>query len=259
MQRKELIERVKDYFDLNVYETKVWLALLSKGVASAGEVADLSGVPRSRTYDVLEGLEKRGFAIVKIGKPVKYLGVKPEVILEKLKNNAKVEADERLKSLAKIRETDEFIQLESLYTEGINPVRKEDLSAALQGRPNISSQLKDLLQNAKNDVIICTSADELLLKARLFETTFADLKKQGITITIALSGEKTFIERLEKRFDLPIISVDIDAKFFIIDKTEMLFYVAKDERGDDIAIWLNSDFFVHAFVALFEKATKKAK
>ena len=84
--KQELINKIKDYFDLNVYETKVWLALLGKGIASAGEVADVSGVPRSRTYDVLESLEKRGFAIVKLGKPVKYIGVKPKMILEKLKN-----------------------------------------------------------------------------------------------------------------------------------------------------------------------------
>ena len=57
--KQELVNKIKDYFDLNVYETKVWLALLGKGVASAGEIASISGVPRSRTYDVLEGLEKR--------------------------------------------------------------------------------------------------------------------------------------------------------------------------------------------------------
>ena len=62
--KQELINKIKDYFDLNVYETKVWLALIGKGSASAGEIAELSGVPRSRTYDVLETLEKKGFAIV---------------------------------------------------------------------------------------------------------------------------------------------------------------------------------------------------
>jgi sugar-specific transcriptional regulator TrmB len=50
--------------------------LLSKGIASAGEIAEISGVPRSRAYDVLEGLEKRGFALERLGKPVKYIGVK---------------------------------------------------------------------------------------------------------------------------------------------------------------------------------------
>ena len=83
--KQDLVKRIKEFFNLNIYETKVWLALLSKGIASAGEVAELSGVPRSRTYDVLESLEKRGFAIVKIGKPVKYISIKPTEVIEKMK------------------------------------------------------------------------------------------------------------------------------------------------------------------------------
>ena len=51
--KSELIKKIKGYFDLNIYETKVWLALLQKGISSAGEIAEISGVPRSRTYDVL--------------------------------------------------------------------------------------------------------------------------------------------------------------------------------------------------------------
>ena len=97
--QQELINKIKDYFDLNVYETKVWLALLSKGVASAGQVADMSGVPRSRTYDVLESLEKRGFVIQKLGKPIRYLAVKPEIVIEKLKNNTERHAEEKIKTL----------------------------------------------------------------------------------------------------------------------------------------------------------------
>ena len=65
--KTELVGKIKDYFDLNIYETKVWLALLTRGIASAGEIAEMSRVPRSRTYDVLESLEKKGFSIVKIG------------------------------------------------------------------------------------------------------------------------------------------------------------------------------------------------
>ena len=53
IMKQDLVKRIKEYFNLNIYETKVWLALLTKGIASAREVADLSGVPRSRTYDVL--------------------------------------------------------------------------------------------------------------------------------------------------------------------------------------------------------------
>src|SRR3989344_1480357 len=111
--KPELVKKIKDYFNLNIYETKVWLALLGKGIASAGEVAEISGVPRSRTYDVLESLEKRGFAIMKLGKPVKYIAVKPNIIIEKLKTNTIAEANDKIKNISKLKE--KSISIESKF------------------------------------------------------------------------------------------------------------------------------------------------
>src|SRR3989338_7103699 len=113
---QDLLNKIKDFFDLNVYETKAWLALLGKGMASAGEIAEISRVPRSRTYDVLESLEKQGFAMMRLGKPVRYIAVKPNVIIEKLKTNTIRDADEKIKTLLKLRETKEYSELEELYT-----------------------------------------------------------------------------------------------------------------------------------------------
>lgn len=256
--RQELIAKIKDYFELNIYETKVWLALLGKGTASAGQIAEISGVPRSRTYDVLESLEKKGFAIIKIGKPVKYIGVKPKMILEKLKNDVRREAEERIVGLANIKETDEFMKLESLYNNGIEPMKGGDITAALQGKSNISNHLREILENATKEVIICTFASEVKSKLKLFQQTFKILEKSGITIKMVLSGDERLIKELEATFGLKIKRTSIDTKFFIVDRKEVLFYLSKNpEDGKDIAIWLNSDFFSQAFAELFEKALGK--
>ena len=58
IMQKDFIEKLK-IFGLNSYEAKIWVALLSRGVSSAGELSDISNVPRSRSYDVLESLEKK--------------------------------------------------------------------------------------------------------------------------------------------------------------------------------------------------------
>lgn len=252
--KQELINKIKDYFDLNIYETKVWLALLSKGIASAGEVADISGVPRSRTYDVLESLEKGGFAIVKLGKPVKYLGVKPKIIIEKMKNNTRKDAEDKIANLSRIKETDEFFKLESLYKEGLDPVKREDISASIKGKSNISNYLKEIIQNAQKEVIICTNVEEIISRTKLFSQTFELFKKSNIKVKVALSGDEKKIKELEKKFDMKFRKVNIEAKFFIIDRKEILFYLSKDKNDEDVAIWLNSEFFSEAFAALFEKA-----
>ncbi|MFH1324276.1 MAG: helix-turn-helix domain-containing protein, partial [Nanoarchaeota archaeon] len=83
--KQELLSELKEDFKLNIYEVKIWTVLLSRGIATAGELADLSGVPRSRCYDVLESLEKKGFIIMKIGKPIKYIAVQPEEVVDRVK------------------------------------------------------------------------------------------------------------------------------------------------------------------------------
>ncbi|MFH1801352.1 MAG: helix-turn-helix domain-containing protein [archaeon] len=257
MLKQDLVAKIKDYFNLNIYETKVWLALLSKGVASAGEIAEISRVPRSRTYDVLESLEKKGFAIIKLGKPIKYLGVKPKIILEKLRNNIKKEAEERVVNLSKIKETAEFLQLEEIYKDGSEPVKKQEISAALKGRLNIYNHLKELIRSAKKEVIICTNVEEMKSKAKFFQQISNYFKKSDIKLKIALNGDAEKIRQMEKLFSTRIRKTNIEAKFFIIDRCEVLFYLSKNSDKEDTAIWLNSKFFSEAFASLFEGAIEK--
>jgi sugar-specific transcriptional regulator TrmB len=238
-----------------VYEAKVWLALLKKGIASAGEVSEMSGIPRSRAYDVLESLEKRGFAMAKLDKPVKYIGVKPKIIIEKLKNNAKKDANEKIIELSKIKSSAEYNHLEELYNTGISPVRKEELSLALKGRLNISNYVKELILNAKKELIICTNAQEFASKMKVFQQAFNALKKANVKITVALSGDEKLIKQISETLGIKINKIDVNSKFFIIDETEILFYISKNS-DEDFAIWLNSGFFAQSFKYLFERAVK---
>ncbi|MBY9021958.1 MAG: hypothetical protein KGD67_12960, partial [Candidatus Lokiarchaeota archaeon] len=124
---------------------------------------------------------------MKIGKPIKYLGIKPRMILEKLKNDVRRNAEERIVGLSNIKTTEEFTKLEDLYKTGIVPIKGEDITAALQGRLNISNHLREVLQNSEKEVIICTSASEIKSKLKLFQQTFSNLNKANIKINIALS------------------------------------------------------------------------
>ena len=256
--KQELINRIKDYFGLNIYETKVWLALLGKGIASAGEIAEISRVPRSRTYDVLEGLEKKGFTIIKIGKPVKYIGVKPKIILERLKNNVVKEAQEKVNYLHKIKETEDFLKLEELYKGEVDSIKGKDLSVALKGKTNIYTHLREIIHNADNEIIICTNANEMNLKIRLFQQIIDFLINSKIDFKIALSGEISLIKQIEEKLKIKIKKIDINAKFFIIDRKEILFYLSND-TNEELALWINSEFFSKAFASLFDKVFDEKK
>lgn len=254
--RPELIKKIKTHFDLNIYETKVWLALISKGIASAGEVAEMSGVPRSRTYDVLESLEKRGFAIAKIGKPVKYIAVKPTIILEKLKNDTVTNANEKVKTITSLKDTKEYTELESLYKTGVQPTKHSDMSAAIKGRMNVYSHVREMLENAEKEIVVCMPAAELENKNRIFNGLFERLKKAGIAVKIALSGSDEEIKRTESKFKIKVTKININAKFFISDRKQALFVVTGSQDEEEIGIWLDSDFFSGSMAYLFDLALK---
>jgi len=254
---QELVKQIKDYFGLNIYETKVWLALLGKGVASAGEIAEISRVPRSRTYDVLESLEKQGFAMMRLGKPVRYIAVKPNVIIEKLKTNTIRDADEKIKTLLKLRETKEYSELEELYTVGIKPVRHEDITSAIKGKSLIYNHLKELLENSKKEVLICTSVSEIQSKSRFFSAIFDRLNSANIKIKIALSGDEKDIKKINTKFRIKAKLMNIDSRFFIADNEQVLFIISKGASPDEeIAVWLNAPFFTSALSFMFEQAVK---
>ncbi len=257
--KPELVKKIKHYFDLNIYETKVWLALISKGVATAGEAAELSGVPRSRTYDVLESLEKRGFAISKIGKPVQYLAVKPQVVIEKLKNNTLKNAEEKINSLSKLKDTDEYTKLNQLHNQSISPVKREDLTASLRGKQNIYTHLKDMFENTKKEAIICTDVRDLKNKSRIFSQILEELKKSKVKMRICLKGEQELINKMNKKLGINAKKLDIPGKFFIADRNQTLFTISQNPEHEEIGIWLDSDFFSKAMANLFDIAEKNIK
>ena len=255
--KQELVKRIKDYFGLNIYETKVWLALLSKGVVSAGETAELSGVPRSRTYDVLESLAKRGFAIVKLGKPVKYIAVEPQTVIEKMKSQALNDAQEKVKRLSNLSETPEYAELTALHKTGITPIKAEDLSGHIKGRSNILSKLRELFEKAQNEVSICTSVTDFEDKSRVLLPVLENLAKKDIKIKIALSGDADRIKKLVNKHPLKVKPTTNQGRFFIADKKEAFFMINQENADEEVGVWLNSPQFATSFAGMFDTHLRK--
>ena len=254
--KPELVKRIKEYFNLNIYETKVWLALLSKGIASAGEIAELSSVPRSRTYDVLESLEKRGFSIVKIGKPVKYLAVKPTEVIEKMKSKTMYDAQEKIKSLSNLKETSEYVELEALHNTGISPIKPHEITGSLRGRSNILSRTRELLENAQKEVLICTSVLDFEDKSRVLLPAIEKLNKNNVKIKIALSGEDERIKKINAKLPVKARKIETPTKVFIADKSEVLFMISPEHAEEEMAIWLQSPFFTQSLTQIIDTNLK---
>lgn len=254
---EELIKKVKDFFDLNIYEAKVWIATLSKGVCSAGEIAEFSGVPRSRTYDILESLEKKGFVIEKLGKPVKYMAIKPGIIIEKLKNNLKKETEEKIKTLDRVKETKEYEEILNIHNKGFEMLKSQDISTFIKGRSSLNSQVREIIEETEEFLYIAMDPLELKTKLKNFSELFAKLKKRGVDIKIIISSDDKDAKLLTKKLKVEVRSKKIKGRFLISDRKEILLMIKSlNDSTEDYGIWINSEFLANSLSRLFEIAWK---
>ena len=261
--KEEFLSKLRRYFSLNLYEVKIWTALLSRGVSTAGELSDIADVPRSRSYDVLESLEKKGFVIMKLGKPIKYLAVPPKEVLERVKKNVNDDAKEQVKRLEDLKKTDIINELNTLHTQGIELVEPADLSGSLKGRHNLYNHLELTIRNAENSVDIMTTSQGLMRKIEGLKPTFEKLKKRGVKIRIAAPLTKETAAAVRDLGSLAEIrNTDSKARFVIVDGKELIFMIMDDQEVHptyDVGIWVNSPFFSSALESLFSTAWKAMK
>ncbi len=262
--KDEFLSRLRKIFDLNLYEVKVWTALLSRGTSTAGELSNISDVPRSRTYDILESLEKKGFIVMKLGKPIKFVALKPEEVVERVKRNLIKYAQERTKRLETLKDDEVLEELNGLFTKGIKFVEPSELSGSLKGRQNIYNHMDMMIRDAEKSVTIVTTAEGLNRKLEALMPVLEKTKKRGVKVRIAgpvNNNNLKVVRELKKVAEVKNME-NIRARFVIIDGNQVMFMLLDDEKfhpNYDIGIWINTEFFAQALEQMFDLAWKDMK
>ena len=243
---------------------RVWTALLSRGVSTAGELSSISDVPRSRTYDILESLEKKGFIMMKLGKPIKFVALKPEEVVERVKKNLVRDAQDKSKRLEQLKGDDVLSELTTLFTTGVKFVEPTDLSGSLRGRQNIYNHLDMMVRDAEKSVTIVTTAEGLNRKLEALMPSLEKARKRGVLVRIAapVNAENTKIAKdLSKVAEVRNVT-GLKARFTIIDSNQVMFMLLDDEKihpSYDVGVWINTEFFAKTLEQMFELAWAKFK
>lgn len=239
LENKQLIEQVK-LLGLNSYEAKIWTALLSRGVATSGELSDLANVPRSRSYDVLESLEAKGFVVMKLGKPIKYIAVPPVEVIERLKQRIRQETEARAKMLEEFRATELFDELADLHESGIDAVDPTEITGIIKGRKPIFQKLSELVSNARERVVIMLSTQEIAKHHRVIVGAIEKNPNAPEIVVFTDDPSKVSLDAAQVkrgRVDARAVIVDgVDVVFMLMDSNDI-------HPSYDTAIWVKSPFF----------------
>ena len=255
--KEDFLKKLRQAFDLNIYEVKIWTALLSRGIATAGELSDISQVPRSRSYDVLETLEKKNFVIMKLGKPIKYIAVKPEEIVVRIKTSITEQAETKVNSLENIKKETVFEEIQQLYSHGIKKIEPNSLAGSVKGRDNVYSHLRSILDTAKKSVTIVTSEQGLIRKVKRYKTLFTKLHDKGVKIRIVApitEGIQKQLNDLKKIVQFKKADNSLQGRFIIIDDEQILFMISDDQNvheNYDTGVWVNTPYFTKALGIMF--------
>ncbi len=214
-------------FAFSQYETACYLALVSRHPANGSQVARLSGVSRSRIYDVLRGLIKKGI-VFEIEKG-RYVPLPFQELKKRLRSRFESNISLLEEQLAAMEAESEF-----------------DYLLTLRGRREVFAKAADIVDGA---------ARELYL--RLFPEAFGRLRRRiskaagrGVGIRLIAMGD------LPQTYDIQVAhpggegirgrlggeSIDI-----VADRREALAGIFEDGRADlSPIIWTRNRWFVTA-------------
>jgi sugar-specific transcriptional regulator TrmB len=234
---------------LNLYERRLWVALLARGTSTAGELSEIANVPRSRSYDVLQSLADKGFLVVQTAKPIRYVAISPEESLERAKKKLEEDSRETQERIDDLKSSPVMRELNDVFSQGLKIVAPEDMTGALKGRYSVFQQTDTMFRDANKNINIVTTPEGL---NDLFSNHLDALKKakeRGVDIKIAATGTERCSESI-KAFnsiaDVKVVDekeVPVSGKFMVVDGKQMILSLtnSKVHSTQDMAMWSKSE------------------
>uniref|UniRef100_A0A7J2TL29 TrmB family transcriptional regulator n=1 Tax=Archaeoglobus fulgidus TaxID=2234 RepID=A0A7J2TL29_ARCFL len=180
-----MIEVLKS-FGFTEYEAKALITLISKGVLTAREIAEFSGIPRTSVYDVMASLKAKGF-VEEIGKPVRFRAIPVEEMISILSRKTRENLEILREEISKLKNSEQ-VELIKLY----------------RGKA-VFEKLQELVENAKEEVVVLIShlkpeIKEILSKVKcrliLISSEVEGIKGEAYELKERISKEKDFVHGL---------------------------------------------------------------
>ncbi|MEM2934712.1 MAG: helix-turn-helix domain-containing protein [Methanocellales archaeon] len=233
-------------FGLSEYQARVYLALLELGIATAGQIPQISKVPRTRIYMIMSQLHEKGLVQILPETPLKYKPLPFEEFLEKRISDLRTEA--RMLEVVKEELSREFAIKKQVIEQ------KAGGFEAIFGRRNLRAKLLKMFSNAKSEVYFIGTAASPFRLAHTLLPAIEEKARNGIALKFAFpinAGNSEKVKLLSRYTAVKHIEKETFMHLTVIDSTEALLAhaIPDDEdpvRGSDVAIWTDDEAIVSA-------------
>jgi len=153
---------------LTDYEARAYFALVALGSASANFVASIAQIPRTSAYKVMRGLERKGYAKQKPGRPVGFVPTDPVELSKKLMS----EVESCFGTIATMKDF--------LSEKGI-----PQLVYTIMGRDRVLDKIGEMMDKAERAFVI--SSPSLVEIRRRLSKQFSNSVARGVQVTVITS------------------------------------------------------------------------
>jgi len=175
----ELLARL----DLREYETQALRELLALGRSTAPNLAEATGIPRARIYEVLDSLADQGFIEVIPGRPKEYQAKHPSEILDRAVENERQEFESFEHEIEDVRT--EFVStfgpIFERASEDVTPT--EDLFHVVDVGDPSETETRQLYHEADREVNVLTKSFAYLEDVR---PALEDTLDRGVDIRVLM-------------------------------------------------------------------------
>lgn len=223
----ERIESIMTGLGFSPYESRAYVALVGENPLTGYELSGRSGIPRSKVYECIERLKRKGLILPVEGNPVRYVPVPPSELVRRLSG----EFESSVRTL-------ETLLSERTQTDGV------DYIFNISGYEEIIGKASEMIREAHSELDLSLWDVEI---NGLTENLTCAMEK-GVHVRLISFGESPF-ENAEIYRHRPLVDGEFNGRWITVvkDRSEVLTGECSDEKGS-IAAWTRNRSLV--FISL---------
>ena len=178
-----LVSEIKEVLDLDDFESRVYLRLLKIGPVTGSALAKDLDSDRAGMYRTLERLAEKKIVLITLSNPKLCSAMPPHKALQ----FALTKKEKEVKKIKKSRKS--IISKINKEFSGLRPQKIPTLRI-VQGRPNIYSDIAQLIENSEDTVFIATTISDVseMVKSRIPEKIKISREKGG-KVFLLINGD----------------------------------------------------------------------
>jgi len=260
--KEKLIELLNEELDLTPYESKAYVALLLHGPLSPQGVNQKSGIPRPRTYDVLNSLVGKGLLMEQPGRPRMYAAVNPRVALDKMLTELE---RKMLRQLEEKRKTVERLSssLSKFHDKTLGAAVKEERVWVTRRDSAFLAKYCEAIRNIEHEFVVATPATSPPEKEVLEAIKYVLKRNKSVRVIRQISPQWTF-DQLENYEELIKLGNQVKhlkyagLRFAIFDQKEAVL-VLPPEEGFQLSVWISLPSLGAILYEYFEKLWERGQ